>query len=94
MSKWTQEQFDKDHVEPHDYGEAWAYVIAGSYSDEEAARKISEWENSLTGENRTYTAADIGSMPMVVGRNEDGEEDWCLKSDAKNPVAWGKGLYL
>jgi hypothetical protein len=91
---WTQKQFNLDHAEPREYGEGDMYVLADNYTDEEAAKLINEFEEQLTGDLPTYGPEDIQDLPIVKGKNEDGEADWCVKqaADSKDIVAWAKGI--
>lgn len=94
MSKWTQKQFNKDHAEPREYGEGDAYIIGNQYTDAEAAKLICDFEETLTGDRPNFTSEDITTIGIVVGKNDDGEDDWCYSLKTTQPVAQGKAIFL
>lgn len=100
MSKWTQKRFNAEHAEPRDYGEAWAYVVGNQFTDDEqVAKMLTDWEQMLTGStdpDNVYTADMVTDMPIGIGQNEDGQEDWVLlgANSKQKPIAWGRGVYL
>ena len=82
MSEPTQNDFNKSHNQPIEYGEGDYYIVSPEYSEDKAAKIINDWEENLTGERPKYTADDICDFGLAWRKGgDDNEWGYCIVRD-------------
>lgn len=91
INQRTQKDFNADHAEAAFYGDEGDYIVVGTqYTETEALDKIKELLMQTQGDLEGYDLENLGRYGMVVGKNEDGEDDYCVSfGKLAQWQAWG-----